>query len=192
MNKKNLVIMLIICAATLALAGCAADMARVDYDKRINTAFSQLQNGQPTQAIMNLEVASKIGEENDYDQTELKHLFVETHLGLGNNVEAYNQAKTLLDKDPQDAYANELMGKVLLKEGQYSTAETHFVTAQQTYEAPIDVSRINDLIALARYFSAYHDGNPRLAKSYLREIQNADLQHAVDKAEKDIIVKNIN
>lgn len=192
MNKKNLVIMLIICAATLALAGCAADMARVDYDKRINTAFSQLQNGQPTQAIMNLEVASKIGEENDYDQTELKHLFVETHLGLGNNVEAYNQAKALLDEDPQDAYANELMGKVLLKEGQYSTAETHFVTAQQTYEAPIDVSRINDLIALARYFSAYHDGNPRLAKSYLREIQNADLQHAVDKAEKDIIVKNIN
>jgi Tfp pilus assembly protein PilF len=192
MNKKNLVIMLIICAVSLAFAGCSTDMARIDYDKRINTAFGQLQNGQSTQAIRNLEVASKIGEENDYDQTELKRLFVETHLGLGNNVEAYNQAKALLDEEPQDAYANELMGKVLLKEGQYSAAEAHFVTAQQTYEAPVDVSRINDLIALARYFTAYHNGNPRLAKDYLREIQNADLQYAVDKAEKDIIVKNIN
>ena len=191
MSKEKLITLLLTASLLMASGGCATDMARVDYDNKINTAFAQLQDGRPSQALKNLELAGKIGEENGYDKTELKQLFVEANLGLGNNVEAYAQAKELLDSNPQDAYANELMGKVLLKEGQYSEAEKYFTTAQAGYEAPMDSARVSDLITLARYFAAYEEANPRLADGYLREIQNADLQLAVDKAQKDIIIKDL-
>jgi tetratricopeptide (TPR) repeat protein len=189
MDKKHSMVQLVACGIIIVSAGCATDMARVDYNNRVQTAFGQLQQGEPLPALDNLQAARKIGQENDYDQTEIKHLLVETHLSLGNNTEAHNQAKTLLDTDPQDAYANELMGKVLLKDGQYSEAEKCFVRAEKVYQAEVDISRARDLVALSRYFSAYEQGNPRLAERYLREIQNPDLQHAVEEAEEDMLVK---
>ena len=189
MSKTHLIVLLVVCGVIIASSGCASDMVRVDYDKRIKTAFGQLQHGEPLLALDNLQAAETIGQENDYNQTEIKHLLVETQLSLGNNTEAHNQAKKLLDTDPQDAYANELMGKVFLKNGQYDEAENYVIRAEKAYKADVDISRAHDLVALSRYFSAYEQGNPRLAERYLREIQNPDLQNAVGEAEDDVLVK---
>jgi len=192
MNKRNLTIMLIACCITALFSGCANNPARINYDNRMKAAFNQIQDGDSSEALENLQLASQIGQENGYDPTELQRLSVEAHLVSGNNVEAYSQAKTLLDADPEDAYANELMGKVLMKEGDYSEAEAHFVKAQKGYQASDDTSRITDLIALSRYFRAYEDGNPKLAERYLHEIQDADLQHSVDKAQNNVLAKSLN
>jgi tetratricopeptide (TPR) repeat protein len=159
--------------------------ARIDFDNKLDTVLVELQDGQGSQALQSLMEASIVGQENGYDQTQLKCLFVEAHLSVGNIVEAYNQAKELLEADSQDGFANELMGKICLREGGFGDAEKHFVRATEAYDNSDDISRANDLVALSRYFLAYEDGNPRLADGYLREIQNVDLQHAVDKAQKE-------
>lgn len=192
MTKRNLIVLLIACSVVMALAGCATDMSKanyIDYRGKLNAAHVQLQNGQPSRAMNFLEEANKLAEENGYKRTELKKLTCEAFLSLGDTVSAYNQAKELLDEDPQNAYPNELMGKVLLKEGKFGEAEKYLLRAQEKYEASEDISRAEDLVALTRGLSAYEDGNPRLAGSYFRAIQNADLQYAVDKAQKDITAK---
>jgi tetratricopeptide (TPR) repeat protein len=167
-------------------------MARVDYDNRMRAAFAQLQDGQHQQALDNLQRAGQIAQEKGYNQTELKRLLVETNLASGNNAEAYSKAEELLKESPQSAYANELMGKVLLKEGDYGEAEKYFIRAREGYEASVDTSRTSDLVVLARYLAAYKEGNPRLAARYLREIKDSDLQYAVDKAQKDIMARGLN
>jgi len=189
MSKTHTMALLIGCGVIIVSAGCASDTARINYDNRIKTAFGQLQKGESSQALDSLQMAREVGQENGYDQAELNRLSVEVNLGSGNLAEAHRQANELLTADPKDAYANELMGKVFLKDGQYSEAQKYFVKAQEIYESEVDISRASDLVALSRYFNAYEGGNPRLAERYLREIQNPDLQHVVDKAQKDIMAK---
>lgn len=189
MSKTHTMALLIGCGIVIASAGCASDTARINYDNGIKTAFGQLQKGEPSQALDSLQVAREVGQENGYDQAELNRLSVEANLVSGNIAEAHRQANGLLEDDVEDAYANELMGKVFLKDGQYSEAEKYFVKAQETHESEVDISRARDLVALSRYFSAYEEGNPRLAERYLREIQNPDLQQLVDTAQKDMMAK---
>ena len=189
MHRIHSIMLLLACSAVMVFAGCSGNAARVDYNKKLKTAFSQLEKGDPERAAENLEQARQIAQENGYDQTEVDRLNVEANMGIGNNVDAYAQAKALLDANPEDPFANELMGKILLKEGQYSQAEKHFITAQEAYESKIDLARAADLLAMSRYFAAYEHGNPRLAESYLHEIKDADLQHALDKARKDVVAK---
>ena len=190
-NRTNL-ILLVTCSMALISAGCGANMdrARIGFDNKLDAALVQLQDGQGTQALSTLEQAGAVGQDNDYDQTQVKRLLVEAHLSAGNTIEAYNQAKELFEADSQDGYANELMGKICLREGEFGDAEKHFVKAKEAYDNPDDISRANDLLALARYFLAYEDGNLTLADGYLREIQNADLQHAVDKTQKETDVQH--
>jgi tetratricopeptide (TPR) repeat protein len=161
----------------------------MNYDNQIQTAYSQLQKGKPEQALDSLQTAKEVGQENGYDQTELDRLYVEANINSGNLVEAHRRANELLTADSEDACANELMGKVFLKDGQYDEAEKYFVKAQAGYESEVDISRAQDLVSLSRYFSAYEQGNLRLADRYLREIRDPDLQHVVDKAQKDIMAK---
>lgn len=187
MSTRTKMILLVTCSMALISAGCGANMdkARIGFDNKLEAALIQLQDGRGSQALSTLEQASEVGQENDYDQTQVKRLFVEAHLSAGNTIEAYNQAKELLEADSQNGYANELMGKICLKEGEFGDAEKHFIAAKEAYDDPDDISRANDLVALARHFLAYEDGNLTLAEGYLREIQNADLQHIVDKAQKE-------
>ena len=101
-------------------------------------------------------------------------------------IEAYNHAKTLLDIDAEDPFAMELMGKVCLKEARYTDAEKYFVDAQSRYERQKDSNRIIDLISLTRGLTEYQNGNPRVASRYFKEIQNVELQYAVNKMQKDV------
>ena len=80
------------------------------------------------------------------------------------------------------------MEKVCLKETRYADAEKYFVDAQSRYEQQKDSLRITDLISLTRGLTEYHNGNPRVASKYFKEIQNVELQYAVNKMEKDVSV----
>jgi len=187
MKSKTIITVIAVSVALLLFSGCAStDTARLDYQNKLSSAYRLLESGNHDLALKNLEQAEKIANTKNIDQTESLRLRVEACLGIGNNVEAFNYAKELLDKNPDDSYANELMGKVLLKDSQYSEAEKHFVAAQQTYKSEADLARISDLLALTRGLSQYQSGNPKLAQRYFREIQNVELQYAVDKAQKDV------
>ena len=189
MKAKMLVSTVLVSALLLVASGCSqSNMARTNYDNRLNSAYSQIQHQRYDAAIKHLEEAEKIGKENNYDKTQPGRLMAEAYLGTGNTIEAYNQAKTLLDADAEDPVAMELMGKVCLKETRYADAEKYFVDAQSRYEQQKDSLRITDLISLTRGLTEYHNGNPRVASKYFKEIQNVELQYAVNKMEKDVSV----
>ena len=187
MKVKMLASMMLVSALLLIASGCSeSNMARTNYDNRLNSAYSQIQHQRFDAAIKHLEEAEKIAKENSYDKTQPARLMVEAYLGTGNTIEAYNHAKTLLDTDAEDPFAMELMGKVCLKEAKYDDAEKYFVDAQSRYEQQKDSNRITDLISLTRGLTEYHNGNPRLASRYFKEIQNVELQYAVNKMQKDV------
>lgn len=188
LNRRSIILVLV-CAALLTAAGCGGNAARTEYNNKLKAAFSQLEKGEPETAAAHLEQAKQIADENGFEAVEVDRLLVEANMGLGNMVDAHAQAKTLLDADAEDPFANELMGKIQLKQGEYAEAEKHFVAAQENYQAELDVVRAGDLLAMSRYCSAYERGNPRLAESYLREIRNADLQHALDKAHSNVMAR---
>lgn len=187
--KTRTLTLLIVASGILAVtAGCATQTTdfRIDYDNSLGTALTQLQDGRPADALMSLDSARAIAEENSYDKTTIERLVVEANLGLGNTLEAFDQAKTLLNADPKDPYANELTGKCLFASAEFTQAEGHFITAQKAYQAPADATRAQDFVAVTRYFLAYADGNLRLAEGYLREVQSPDLLHSIDKARKEV------
>ena len=113
---------------------------------------------------------------------------MEAKLGQGETVAAREQAQALLEAQPESAYTQELMGKVLLKEGRYAEAETFFVSAREGARTDNDRARLEDLIALSRYFAAYETGQPQQADHHLRDIKNAELQQAVDTSTEKVTV----
>lgn len=191
MNNKTTIIILL--ATAVMQVGCATtDIAKISYESRIKAAHSHLQNGAFGRAMYDLESAAKTAQQKGYDQTQLKCLLAEMYLGRGDTLEAYHQAKELLEKNDRDPYANELLGKIYLKEGGFLGAEQYFLTAQAEYESADDVSRVKDLVALARGLSAYEAGSPRLADRYWQEIKNPDLQYSLGKAQKETTLVSSN
>ena len=190
MNTKTVIALLVTVGALTICTGCATQTAdfRINYNSSIQTASAQLENGQALEAAANLDSARAVAEEHGYDKTPIERLAVEVNLRMGNTVQAFDQAETLLDTDPQDPYAHELLGKCLLRDGEFKKAEDHFVSAHKGYQTPNDVARAQDFIAVARYFLAYADGNLRLAEGYLREVRNPDLLRSIDKARKEVEV----
>ena len=190
MNNRTILTFLITCVGLLISAGCATDMARSNYDNKLTSAYSQLEAGKHEQVLKILKAADNIAKENSFEKTELTQLQIEAYLGLGDTVRAFTHASELLDKNSSGPYANELIGKVLLKDARYAEAEKHFVTAQQGYKFQDDILRVSDLLALTRGLSQYEIGNPKLAQRYFRDIQNVELQYAVDKAQKDMVLED--
>jgi len=186
MKTRTLITLLATCSIVMISAGCATDMARVNFDNKINSAYGHVQEGAFGKATKSLESANKIAEEKGYDQTLIKRLLVETHLGLGEPIEAYNLAQDLLTENDRDPYACELMGKVLVKEGRFADAEEYFVTAESEYEAEEDVARCKDLTAMVRGLRSYESGQPKVAQRYWREIENTELKFSLDKAQKEM------
>jgi len=179
--------LLVICSLVAMLPSCTTtDLVKTNYENKIKTAYEHLENGAFGQVRENLKSATKIANEEGYDQTELKCLLAEAHLGAGDTLEAYHQARELFEKNDRDPYANELLGKIYLKESGFLGAEQYFLTAQAEYEAAEDVSRAKDLVALARGLTAYEAGSPRLANHYWQDIQNLDLRYFLDRAQKEM------
>ena len=187
METRTLITLLATCGIAMISAGCATDMARTNYDNRIVSAYGQIQQQRYDSAIKHLEEAKRIAEQNSYDSTETVRFMVEAYLGTGDTIEAYNHAKELLDKNAEDPFALELMGKVCFKDGaRYADAEKYFVDAQSRYEQEKDIARVTDLISLTRGLTEYQNGNPKLASRYFKEIKNVELQYAVNEIQKDV------
>ncbi len=187
MKIKILSSLVILSVVLLASTGCSQNnIARAKYDKRVNTAYSQIKQQRYDTAIAQLEEAQKIADEESYNKSQSVRLMVEAYLGKGNTIEACQLAKTLLDTNSQDPYAMELMGKVCLRETRYADAERYFVDADSRYEQPEDNGRIADLLSLTRGLTEYEKGNPRVALRYFKAIRNVDLQYSVNKMEKEV------
>jgi len=188
MDTRTVIALLVTTAALATCTGCATGTAdfRGAYNNSLHAALAELENGQTSAAATNLDAARAMAEEHGYDTTLIERLAVEVNLGMGDTVAAFDQAKTLLDTDPQDPYAHELLGKCLLRDGEFKEAEDHFIAAHQAYQAPDDVARAQDFLAVTHYFLAYADGNLRLAEGYLREVQDPDLLRSIDQARKDV------
>ena len=186
-RKTRTVGSLVACSAVAILTGCATtNRSKLDYGDRIHAAYQNLEKGSFGQAMKDLESATRLAAENGYDQTQIKCLLAEIHLGKGDTLEAYHEAKELIEKDEEDPYANELLGKIYLRQGGFLGAEQYFLTAQAEYEDARDIARAKDLVALAKGLNAYKAGSPRLANRYWGEIQDPSLRYSLDGAQKEM------
>ena len=187
MSRKTVLTLLVACGTPMLLSGCGGqDLVRQTYESKLSSAYSQLENGRFSSAMSPLEQASKIAEENGYNQTEIKKLKAEACLGVGDLVCAYDQAQELLNTEPSNPYALELLGKVCIREKRYSEAEEYLNKAKLEHKETADISRVTDLIAVTRGLSAYSEGNPKLAERYFRSIENVDLQFSIDTTRKNL------
>lgn len=192
MNCIRIGICVAICCLISMATGCTTNTCTRTFSLSMNEAYEALEDGRPQDAAERLQKAEAIAANCSCDISVLERVKVETFLQLGETVEAYDQAKHLLEADPDNPHANELYGKVCLVEGEFIKAETHFNTAQQNYNIEADIARAKDLLSLARYFLAYQDANPTLAEQYMREIEDSALAHSLDKAQKELSVTRIN
>mgnify|MGYP000082393125 CR=1 FL=1 len=148
MYRKTVLTLLVVCVIGMFLSGCGGqDLVRQTYENKLNGAYSQLQNGRFSSAMSPLEQASKIAEENGYNQTEIRKLKAEACLGIGDLVCAYDQAQELLNTEPSNPYALELLGKVCIKENRYSEAEGYLSKAKLEYKETSDISRVTDSVS---------------------------------------------
>lgn len=190
MSRYNNILVMGPLGFVLAVAGCSSNRPdmRAGYNGHLRAAHTQIQAGHSDQALQTLNAAQQLAQAHGYDQTDVVGLSVEAHLGQGDIAAAHDRAQALLESQPQSNYAHELMGKVLLKKGRYAEAETHFVQASKGVRTTDDRARLDDLIATSRYFAAYEAGQTQQAGRYLRDIQNGDLQHALDETTQDVSI----
>ena len=192
MNTKAVTLVCVAMGLLVISGGCATKGARADYDSNLRMARTQIGDGQNEKALGSLDIARKIANENEYDQSGIELLSAEVSLRSGDNDGASEQVQKLVDGDAKEPYEKELKGKALLKKGRYAEAETNFVAAQKQFEAQkkdnyaLDVSRTSDLVSVARYFLAYQNGDLGKARGYMHEIENPELQHALNKAQKEV------
>lgn len=183
-------IKLIIFPAVLVLgilfSGCAStDKARVNFESRLSMAYSHLENGTYAEAVKNLEKADKMARDKNYDRTELRCLLAEAYLGGGETLEAYHITKKLLEEDDRNPYANEVFGKIYLRQGGFPGAEQHFLTARDEYTSEEDVSRAGDLLVLSKGLREYEAGNARQAEQYWQKIEDVNLKRSLEVAKSE-------
>ena len=185
MKMQQTVLPIVFCGALISLMGCASESCTMQFNAKIDDAHQALLAGQIEEVLTKLDEADVIASDCPCDKSDLDRMKVETYLSQGKTIEAYDLAKQLLGADPKDPFANELVGKICLTEGEFKEAEMNLSKALKAYRDSKDISRAKDLLALTRFFLAYQDANPKLAEQYMLEIEDSQLVYALDKARKD-------
>lgn len=185
--KKQCVLLCVVIGGVF-VTGCSTsvDQAHLDYQTKLNMAYSQLQNGRPQATEQYLNDARKIAEENGYQQGAIHQLQAEL-CWTDNDLECIQeQVSVMKDIDPSDPRALELEGRIFIRNGNYVQAEEYFTQAQKSYPEVLDQQRMVDLISLVRGLQNYQQGNPHVAHRYFQDIQGVELQYAIDKALKEL------
>jgi len=170
----------------LAVASGCGTSAQVRYSGKLAAAHSALVDEQPVLAAKLVEEAQEIASANKIEDTDARLLLAEARRVEGKNIQAFNAVQEVLKRDSANGMGNEIMGKLLLKEGKFGEAEQRFQTARSGCKDATTKRRLDDLINLARGLRAYADADPQVAKKYWAAISDADLRFSVDKSLKDV------
>lgn len=172
--------------AVLAFASGCSTSAQLKYSEKLTTAHRALLDDQPALAVKQIGEAQQLAAKSKLDNTGGQVLLAEAHRVSGENIEAFNAAQEVLKSDAGNGPANEIVGKLLLKEGKFAEAEQRFQTARSGCEDSAAKQRLDDLINLSRGLRSYSDGDPQVARKYWSAISDAELRFSVDKALKDV------
>ena len=117
--------------------------------------------------------------DNARERKEYELLMAEVEIRTGQADVALPVMNQLLAADPSDPRAHEMAGKARLMLGEFSEARQHFSVAATSYSRKADVSRAEDLGALAEGFEAYALGRVALAQDAWTAIVDAKLRAGV-------------
>lgn len=181
--------MLITTLAAMFAIGCQQD--RSGYATNLQAAHEALQSGELSAAQERLRLAEEYAVENEISPTsDLLLMQAETQLALGHLGSAGEIAEDALASTEANAHdqarAQEVLGKIALRQGQFSEAQSRLSAAERGYESQEDRVRIADLIHLARGLASYGEGDIEVARRYWRDIQDPDLRHSMDQALADV------
>jgi len=117
--------------------------------------------------------------DNAAERKEYELLMAEVEIRTGHADVALPVMNQLLAADPRDPRAHEMVGKAHLMLGEFAQARHHFTIAATSYSRAADVSRAQDLDALAEGFEAYALGRMAVAKDSWAAIVDAKLRAGV-------------
>jgi len=172
-------ILWVLLPVVVVAAGCAS-LAQKRYTKELLGAQRAIGAGQVGEAYSRLQAANKAAAAGHLDATPIQLLVAELRLVQGNSAEARDIAETVLAQNQRNPQANELVAKVLLKQGAFDEAEQHLVTAQLEYGTLGERQRVEDLLNLTRGLRAYSQGDTLAARKYWATIENTQLRDAVE------------
>ncbi len=117
--------------------------------------------------------------DNARERKEYELLMAEVEIRTGQADVALPVMNQLLAADPSDPRAHEMAGKARLMLGEFSEARQHFSVAATSYTREADVTRAEDLGALAEGFEAYALGRVALAEDSWATIVDPKLRAGV-------------
>ena len=117
--------------------------------------------------------------DNARERKEYELLLAEVEIRTGQADVALPVMNQLLAADPNDPRAHEMAGKARLMLGDFSEALHHFSAAATLYSRAADVTRAQDLGALAEGFESYALGRVALAKDAWAAIVDPQLRAGV-------------
>ena len=117
--------------------------------------------------------------DNARERKEYELLMAEVEIRTGQADVALPVMNQLLAADPSDPRAHEMAGKARLMLGEFSEARQHFSVAATSYSREADVTRAEDLGALAEGFEAYALGRVALAEDSWATIVDPKLRAGV-------------
>ncbi len=117
--------------------------------------------------------------DNARERKEYELLMAEVEIRTGQADVALPVMNQLLAADPSDPRAHEMAGKARLMLGEFSEARQHFSVAATSYTREADVTRAEDLGALAEGFEAYALGRVALADDSWATIVDPKLRAGV-------------
>ncbi len=168
-------------AALVVAGGCASAPKSSGADAELRLAAQAIESGRPQQAQMWLDRARAQyrGAQPEY----VTLLEAEAKLRMGLTADALALVEEVLATDPNNAGANEVAGKILLKLGQYADAEQRFLAAQLAHSPDsAGFRRLEDYISLARGLDAYSKADPAVASRHFESIGDAQIRYAIDQA----------
>ena len=161
----------------LLLGGCGASTLP-PTDTMLSGAHASLEENDAATARQWLESAEPTLD-NARERKEYELLMAEVEIRTGQADVVLPVMDRLLAADPSDPRAHEMAGKARLMLGEFSEARQHFGVAATSYSRSADVSRAQDLGALAEGFEAYAVGRVALAEDAWAAIVDPKLRAGV-------------
>ncbi len=165
----------------LAMAGMLMGCQDQEYDVQIRQAHEALVTGFPELADHHLEKAEALADDSRVGSTvDGELLRAELKLQQGHFEAATQLAGQVAAKSSPGsinmARANEILGKVAIRQGKLDAATEYLTRAQKSFMSPADQYRLKDLLNIVNGLSAYSQGRTRLAQKHWDKITNEQLK----------------
>lgn len=172
------------CAGIALLGGCKAQS---QYNLELDNAQVALEGRFPDLAARHLDKAGRIAAKRRMGRRDKPVLLrAEVLVQKGDYDGARSLAETIAHRNVHGTHrrgqAEELLGKIAIRQGRFADARRHLANADRSYKADADKQRAADLDKLVLGLQAYGRGRTQLAQNHWRSISNVRMRTSISAA----------